>query len=67
MVAFHRPSSQPGVSSIAGDSGGGAPGAKVKEMVMMLDLDKCAIFGNDGNDLGNPTVMGDGFRVWGLK
>jgi len=37
-----------------GGAGGqpAAAGEKVKEAVMMIDLDKCAIFGNDGNDLG---------------
>ena len=29
-----------------------APAAKAHEVMLMLDLDKCALFGNDGNDLG---------------
>jgi hypothetical protein len=30
----------------------GPPAAATHEMVFMLDLDKCSLFGNDGNDLG---------------
>ena len=38
--------------SIGGQGGGGSGSKPVSRGLVLLDLDKCSIFGNDGNDLG---------------